>query len=231
MIRHLHLRVEEAGGRLHDADSLVVDRHRVEVVLAVLQNSHKLQAQILRVELGGEGVRDGLLGTRWDLDRVLLRGEVADDVALSGLFLEQRSADDGDAYGSWLSVVDGQPSLGSVTIDELDTEDLRLREGHRDLDIEVGRLRLILCDLLDLQHTIVSSLMSFLVSVGAHLDGRKGTEGAQRKQQQGGELPRNHGGCGEKQLGWMGCERNGVIERGFWNSLSYFPWRAASSSS
>jgi hypothetical protein len=49
-----------------------------------------------------------------------------------------------------------------MAVDELDAEDLRLREGHGNLDIQVRRLGL-LCDLFDLQRANVSLLMSCLV--------------------------------------------------------------------
>lgn len=151
---YIHLRVEEASGRLDDADSLVVDRDSVEGVLAVLQHSNELQAEVLGVEFGGEGVGNRLLGAGWDLKRITLGGEVANNLALASRLLDQRATDNGDANGSGFIVGDGEAGLGGMAVDELDAEDLRLREGDGDGDVEVGGLGRVVgfCDLLDLQH-------------------------------------------------------------------------------
>jgi hypothetical protein len=145
------LRVEEAGSRLNNSNRLVVDRNGVEAVLLVLQHGYERQTQILGVHVGGEGVRDGLLGASWDLDGVLLRSEVADDTRLSGLLQRKRSADDGDTDGERLIVGDGQTSFGGMAIDELNAKDLILGEGDGDLDIQIGRLRLLIYNLFDLR--------------------------------------------------------------------------------
>jgi hypothetical protein len=179
------LGVKEASSRLHDSHSLVVDRHVVEAVFVVLQHGHELQTQILGVHVGGEGVGNGLLCTSRDLDRVLLRGEIADDTRLSSLLQRQRTANNGHAYGGGFTVGDGQAGFGGMAVDKLDAEDFRLREGDRDLDVQVGRLGL-LCDLFDLQRTIVSLLMSCLVGTwGAHINRSIRIESAQRQEQQG----------------------------------------------
>lgn len=147
------MRIEEAGGCFHDRDGLVVHRNGEEAVLVVAQNSYELQTKILGVELGGEAVGNCLLCTGGDLDGVLLGGEVANDTGLSILLQGQRSANNGDANGRGLVVVDGQASFGGMAVDELDAKDLRLGERDRDLDVQVGRLRLFLYDLFDLLHT------------------------------------------------------------------------------
>lgn len=122
--RYIHLRVEEASSRFHNRNGLVVHRNSEEAVLVVAQNRHKLQTQILGVELGGEAVRNRLLRTSRDLDGVLLGGQVADDAGLPALLQRQRSADDGDANGRGLVVGDGKASFGGMAVDELDAKDL-----------------------------------------------------------------------------------------------------------
>jgi hypothetical protein len=67
---YIHLRVKEASGRLYDSDSLMVDRDRNQHAFAVLQNDNELQAEALRMQVGGEGVGNRLLGARRDLDRI-----------------------------------------------------------------------------------------------------------------------------------------------------------------
>ena len=144
-VRCVHLGVEEAGGRLNDADGLIVDRDGVEGALGILQDGDELQTQILGVQLGAERVGHRLLGAGRDLNRVALRSEVADDLRLAGGFLDERATDNGDANGSGLVVCDGETGLGGVAIDELHAKDLRLRERDRDGDLKVGRLRFLMC--------------------------------------------------------------------------------------
>jgi hypothetical protein len=122
------LGVKEAGSSLHDSDGLVVDGDGVEAVLLIPQHGREEQTQILGMLVRGEGVRDRLLCAGGDLNRVLLRGEVADDARLSGLLYRQRSADEGDANGRRLVVGDRETGFSGMAIDELDTKDLRLRE-------------------------------------------------------------------------------------------------------
>ena len=148
---YIHLRVEEAGRCLNNADSLVVDRNGDEVILAILQHSHELKTTVLRVHFCREAVRNCLVGASRNLDRVALAGEVAKDLGLSCNFLDQRATDNGDADRSGLIVDHGQTRLRGLAVDELDAKDLRLGEGHGDGDIEVGSLRLVDCLLLSLR--------------------------------------------------------------------------------
>jgi hypothetical protein len=52
------------------------------------------------------------------------------------------SADDQDGDGFGFLVVDVEDGAGGVAVDELDAEDLCLREGGLDIDIDVGSLLL-----------------------------------------------------------------------------------------
>jgi hypothetical protein len=97
------------------------------------------------VQVGAEGVGHRLLRAGGDLDRVLLGSQVADNLSLAIDLVSQRAANKADANWQGLAVADGEASLGSMAVDELDAEDLGLRERDRDLDIEVGRLRLLRC--------------------------------------------------------------------------------------
>lgn len=138
----LHLRVEQAGGPLNDGDGLVVGGDSEDGVLRVPQNGDELEAEILGVELGREGVWDGLLSAGGNLDGVLLRGEVAHDLRLAIGLLEKRATNDADANGLGLVVGDGQTRLGGMAVDQLDSKDLALGERCRDLDVQVWCLGL-----------------------------------------------------------------------------------------
>lgn len=129
------MRVEDARRRLDDGNRLVVGGDREEVVLLVLEHSYQLEADVLRVHLGSEAVGQRLLLAAGDLQSIALASQVAQNMSLLASILDQRAADDGDSDGLWLLVVDGQTSLGRVAVDQLDTEDLRLREAGRDGDL------------------------------------------------------------------------------------------------
>lgn len=75
----LHLRVEPAHGSLDDADSLVVDLTSVDLAGGTLEHSGDVQAEILRVHLSRERVREGLVLAGGDGDAIALGGQVAQD--------------------------------------------------------------------------------------------------------------------------------------------------------
>ena len=142
----IHLWVEDAGRRLNNTDSLVEDLHRVESVLIILHDCHELQTQVLWVHLCCEVVGDRLLLASWNLDTVALSGEVAEDLRrpLDGI---KGTADEGKRNWVRLRVGDGDDGLGWVAVDQLHTEDFRLREGCGDGDFEIRRLGHIFIDL------------------------------------------------------------------------------------
>ena len=98
-----------------------------------------------------EAVGNCLVGASGNLNGVALAGEIAKDLRLSCNFLDQRATDNGDANRSGLIVDHGQTRLGGLAVDELDAEDLRLRERDGDGDVEIGSLRLVYCLLLSLR--------------------------------------------------------------------------------
>lgn len=133
----LHLRVEQASGPLNNGDSLVVGGDSKDGVLRVPQDSPELKTEISGVKVGGESVGHGLLGPSRDLNGVLLRSKVAHNLGLAIDFLRERATN--NAHTNWLGLVvgDGQTGLGGMTVNQLDAEDLRLRERGRYLDIQV----------------------------------------------------------------------------------------------
>ena len=126
--KNLHLRVEDAGGPLDDRDGLVIGGDSEDGVLRVPQDSDKLEAKVLGVQLGGESIRHGLLCASGDLNGVLLGSEVADNLRLAVGLLKKGATNDAHTNGLGFGVGDGQTSFGGMTVDELDAENLRLRE-------------------------------------------------------------------------------------------------------
>lgn len=182
------MRIKNAGGGLNNGDSLVVSGEGEQVLLLVLNHSHELQTDVLGMHLGCEAVGQRLLFAAGDLQAITLASKVAQDVRLVAGLLDQRSADDGDSNRLGLLVVDGQPGLGRVAVDQFDAEDLSLRKAGLDGDLEVGRLGLLalddLFDILDLDRCR-QWLMSCMVKIaGSHLNCCKGIEGAKRQEEQ-----------------------------------------------
>jgi hypothetical protein len=143
----LHLRVEPGHGRLDNADSLVVDLTSVDLARGALQHGGEVQAQVLRVHLSRERVSEGLVLASGDGDTITLGSQVAQDggdLRRAGDIDGGRegSADDQDGDGFGFLVVDVEDGAGGVAVDELDAEDLCLREGGLDIDIDVGSLLL-----------------------------------------------------------------------------------------
>ena len=103
----------------------------------------KAQSQILRVQFRCEIVADTLLFAGRDLQIVSRCRKVTNDTfrwcARSGEAPET-TTDESNVDRFRFVIGDGEKSLRRVTVYELDTEDLRLREGCRDFDGEVGRL-------------------------------------------------------------------------------------------
>lgn len=137
-----HLGIKDTSRCLNDADSLIVDLHRVERILVILQHSRDIELQVLRMQLRREGVRQGLALASWNLDVVPLHGQVADDLrpcSIETRHCHQRAADEGHGHGLRLFIGEGEDGAGGVAVDQLDAEDFSLGEGGRDFDFEVRR--------------------------------------------------------------------------------------------
>ena len=159
-LKYSHLRVEPANGSLNNADGLVVNLAGVDLAGGALEHCGEVQAQVLRVHLGRERVGESLVLAGGDGDAIALGGQVAQD---GGDFRRagdidgsgEGAADDQDLDGFGFLVVHVEDGAGGVAVDELDAEDLCLREGGGDVDVEVGCLLLegvfdLLFDALDL---------------------------------------------------------------------------------
>lgn len=72
----VHLRVEDTGIWLNDLDGTVEGLLGVEGV-ALSNDGSQIQAKLLRVHVGLEYVWECLTFASWDLDAILLAGQVA----------------------------------------------------------------------------------------------------------------------------------------------------------
>jgi len=115
----------------------------VDLAGGALEHGGKVQAKILRVHLSREGVGEGLVLAGGNGDAIALGGQVAQDgrslrraghIDGSG----ERATDDQDGDGLGFLVVDVEDGTGGVAVDELDAEDLCLRESGLDVDVDVG---------------------------------------------------------------------------------------------
>ena len=112
-----------------------------------------------------------------DGDAIALGGQVAQDGRSLGRAGDidgsgERATNDQDGDGLGFLVVDVEDGAGGVAVDELDAEDLCLREGGLDVDVDVGRLLLAgvldllfdaALDLLDLGRVLVGSYCRSLI--------------------------------------------------------------------
>lgn len=131
------MRIEEARGSLNNRDSAVESRVDVVHTRLVLEDSSQVEGQVLGVHVDSETVGGSLLLTGRDQEVVLGGGQAAVTV---GPLAEERTTDVVKADGGGLMVGDGQNSVGRMSINELDTEDLRVRERNRDGDVQFGGL-------------------------------------------------------------------------------------------
>ena len=141
------MRVEPAHGSLDDADRLVVDLAGVDLAGSALENGGEVQAEILRVHLSRERVGEGLVLAGRNGDAIALSGQVAQDSRDLGRAGDidgsgERATNDQDLDGLGFLVVDVEDGAGGVAVDELDAEDLCLRESGLDVDVDVGSLLL-----------------------------------------------------------------------------------------
>lgn len=93
------------------------------------------------MHLGGEAVADTLFLASGNLDCIARGSQVTDHLAR---LLEVPQAASKEVHGdrAGLIVRESDESLGRVTVDKLDAEDLRSRERGFSLDIEAGSLSL-----------------------------------------------------------------------------------------
>lgn len=94
-----------------------------------------------------KGIGQALALTSGDRDTIARGREVADNdrwvrSARHILRRQEGAADDEDADGLGLGVVDVEDCAGWVAVDELDAKDLGVGEGGLDVDLQVGRLKL-----------------------------------------------------------------------------------------
>lgn len=153
----LHLGVEDAGIRLHDANGAIVGKSRKQAALAVRNNGRKSHLEILGVHLSGEAVADCLLLASGNFDSITSSSQVADDLGLI-IGFPKATADKVHRDRVRLIIGDGDQRLGRVTVDKLDTEDLGSRERGLSRDSQSGNLCFSILSILQVQNQTISQL-------------------------------------------------------------------------
>lgn len=77
--RCVHLWIEDARWRFDNGDSAVVYHLGENTPFAVLEHAGNMEGQVLRVQLGSEGIGEGFALASRDGHAILLRCEVAND--------------------------------------------------------------------------------------------------------------------------------------------------------
>ena len=153
----LHLGVEDAGIRLHDANGAIVGKNRKQAALAVRNNGRKSHLEILGVHLGGEAIADCLLLASGNFDSITSSSQVADNLGLI-IGFPKATADKVHRDRVRLIIGDGDQRLGRVTVDKLDTEDLGSRERGLGRDSQSGNPCFSILSILQVQNQTISQL-------------------------------------------------------------------------
>ena len=77
---NLHLRIEDAGVWLHDADCLIERLNRMSRAVFVGDHGREIELEILGLQIGGETVADAVLFAGRYLDVVASCRQVADNL-------------------------------------------------------------------------------------------------------------------------------------------------------
>jgi hypothetical protein len=110
-----------------------------ETTFAVRENGRQSQLKVLGVHLGGEAVAYRLLRSGGDLDSVASSGQIASDL---GLVLGVAKTPTNKVHSNRVRLIvgDGDQCLSRVTVDKLNTKDLRSRERRLGRDSQNGSL-------------------------------------------------------------------------------------------
>ena len=92
------------------------------------------------MHLGGKAVADAFLRARGNLNAIASGSEITNHFALF-LKIPQATSHEIDGDRVWLVICEGNQRLGWMTIDELDTEDLRGGKGSFSRNSEFYSLR------------------------------------------------------------------------------------------
>lgn len=140
VVRYIHLRIKDTRLSLNNTHSLIESLQGVGCALHIRHHSSQIQLQILRVQLGGKAIAQAITRACRDFDVVPCGSQVGYDLRTIGAhgIRPKRAANEDDTDRLWLSIGEGEQGLSRVAVDKLDTEDLRLWEGCRDLHGKVG---------------------------------------------------------------------------------------------
>lgn len=135
------LGVEHARIGIDNLDGTVESLSGVELS-ALAEDSSQVQAKFSWVHVGGQAVWQGLALASWDLDAILLGGQVADNLGFLAREVgsPEAATDELNGNGLGLSIVDGELHIRRLAIDDLNAKDLGVEEFSVDLDVESSRL-------------------------------------------------------------------------------------------
>lgn len=141
----LHLRVEEAGGRLDNGSGAVESREGKDAALVVGEDGHELDADVLGLHVEGKAVGDGL-GLAGVDGQVVLRGrQVVEDALVGGgvggqgLVRGEGARHQGELDGAGLVVGHLEQGARGLAVDQAQANELGVGKGGRDFGVDGGR--------------------------------------------------------------------------------------------
>jgi hypothetical protein len=137
MLEYSHLRIEDAAVLLNNGYSLIVCLDGVEGILVITDDGRNVQSQVLGMHLRREGVGNTLLFTRPNFHPIAYCRQVSNKARSRWIEIggPEAPTSEVDCDRPGFVVAEGQDSLGWLSIDQLDTEDL----GGGEVDIDRDR--------------------------------------------------------------------------------------------
>lgn len=142
---NVHLRVKDAGRRLHNAGQTAVRLNLEDLVLLVGDDGQEVEDDVLRLHIQHEGVGQGASLAGANVDIVAHGRQVAQNTGGGGCILGERlcrcqhTTDEDHINGALLVVRDFDNGAGRVAIDELDAE-VRVGESRGDVNLQLRSL-------------------------------------------------------------------------------------------
>lgn len=157
-----HLRIKNTGSSLNNTNSPIESLNLIHLPSLTRHNGNDIELQIGRMKIRGKGKRKSLFLSRRNLNIISRTGDIPDNqrawVSARCQWLETRqcASDDCDLYWFFLTVGEIEECLCRVAIDQLYAEDLGLREGGGDCDVEIGGCGWDFDLFLDLEREMIS---------------------------------------------------------------------------
>lgn len=142
---NVHLRVKDAGRRLHNAGQTAVRLNLEDLVLLVGDDGQEVEDNVLRLHIQHEGVGQSASLAGTNVDIVAHGRQVAQNTGGGRRILGERlcrcqhTTNEDHVDGALLVVRDFDHGAGRVTIDELDAE-VRVGESRGDVNLQLRGL-------------------------------------------------------------------------------------------